>query len=1068
MVGNSSAGAAGVVIIAALHATIMAPHQITGVAAAAAVAEETTPGDHESRDGRRRLRQREQRPEDDSQLRLPRPRPRRVEEKKRRAAKLKNILLEPNSDDHGGSPQSFSREEYLYQYQQSMLPLLYEDEDEQNHNDGQRSDTSEECSQRQWHPDPASVNKNNGVLACTNSLDYPSSWDQNSNVYETVMFDSSEDCCSILIDGFGNELLKGECSVVDDCAASSSSSQTSIENDVIHESEVSSTALDATINALQQHHHHQQLKQQQHQQQQQQLQRSLSGCSPHGWHAEMATNNRDGCSNDDVYPVEWTSDSMKPMMFFSSYRACCDTFFAGRTCKEYACGKEGAPEPPAPSPPGGGSNSKCAWHADMKHQDGCSNDDNYPSDWLQDQMRVHMFHASHQDCCKAIFVGRAASCKKYDLGCTKVVEVGKVTKQPTPPPTPPPIDPNCVIPGWHAEMSTGLRDGCANDDNFPSDWLQSGLKQSMFFPTSKACCDQFFANKPCKVYQRGCRIDASLLEECDVPNYHPDKKKGNTYVGCTNDAEYPKEWVGRRNWEFASAMECCKKFHDGNGRCPVREGCTDRVSYLDITKAPTKRPTKHPTNTPTKRPTAEPTNKPTSSPTTSAPTVREPKFYIVHGVGTCANDKVVPPPFYITTFYADMPTCCHFSWANDKCIAEYHAAEGITSPPVGTPTLAPSPIPSTEIPVPDTVVEISTYGSLRIEYLEVSSRDSGGRSKLKDALTATLYSVMVSSPMVHSNLAVMLSSYGGQSFPSSADRTLIGEVHQKRYYGEFENDEANQRNVPSSKSVTNRRLSVAQTLQFEMIIPARCNERCQTARGHTGMVAFNEIKSHFEEYVTGGVLSSSLTAMGISYGLLTEESEHPYVVSGTLSYRFGSVSSATWTPTFYPTVALPTVSPTMDPTENPTEEVILTLSPSSAPDTGEPTAIPTAACSMLRWHYGGEGICTNNPNYPRLWDLRPDIGARFLYASLEECCAANSPEGCFVSDTCEVASTSSITYCDARSMMYHPTTPSKRTCTNSKEYPAAWDHNDGFLFVSPQDCCAAYYSGECYIKNVCY
>ena len=61
-------------------------------------------------------------------------------------------------------------------------------------------------------------------------------------------------------------------------------------------------------------------------------------------------------------------------------------------------------------------------------------------------------------------------------------------------------------------------------------------------------------------------------------------------------------------------------------------------------------------------------------------------------------------------------------------------------------------------------------------------------------------------------------------------------------------------------------------------------------------------------------------------------------------------------------------------------------------------------------------------------------------------------------------------YCDLKELKYHPTSPSERTCTNSEEYPPAWDGMDGtFMFDDPVDCCTKYYpTGMCLIKSICY
>ena len=78
---------------------------------------------------------------------------------------------------------------------------------------------------------------------------------------------------------------------------------------------------------------------------------------------------------------------------------------------------------------------------------------------------------------------------------------------------------------------------------------------------------------------------------------------------------------------------------------------------------------------------------------------------------------------------------------------------------------------------------------------------------------------------------------------------------------------------------------------------------------------------------------------------------------------------------------------------------------------------------------------------------------------------------CIVSDTCfDYHLLKPTSYCDLKELKYHPTTPSERTCTNSEEYPPAWNGMDGtFMFDDPVDCCTKYYpTGMCLIKSICY
>lgn len=45
---------------------------------------------------------------------------------------------------------------------------------------------------------------------------------------------------------------------------------------------------------------------------------------------------------------------------------------------------------------------------------------------------------------------------------------------------------------------------------------------------------------------------------------------------------------------FGSARACCTKYHMNNV-CEYKDGCTGKISSMEITKAPTSQPTKRPT-----------------------------------------------------------------------------------------------------------------------------------------------------------------------------------------------------------------------------------------------------------------------------------------------------------------------------------------------------------------------------------------------------------------------------------------------------------------------------------------
>lgn len=125
--------------------------------------------------------------------------------------------------------------------------------------------------------------------------------------------------------------------------------------------------------------------------------------------------------------------------------------------------------------------SSCmGWHVDMSNQNGCTDDSNYPAQWVEDdELRRLMFHPTKEACCNRMFP--IADCKIYETGCfvapppapvsapllpiipqqPTIVSYSSfssngVNKSPGLDPVSPPFatidsteNENCISPGWH-------------------------------------------------------------------------------------------------------------------------------------------------------------------------------------------------------------------------------------------------------------------------------------------------------------------------------------------------------------------------------------------------------------------------------------------------------------------------------------------------------------------------------------------------------------------------------------------------------------------------------------------
>ena len=129
----------------------------------------------------------------------------------------------------------------------------------------------------------------------------------------------------------------------------------------------------------------------------------------------------------------------------------------------------------------------------------------------------------------------------------------------------------------------------------------------MFFPTHEQCCQIFFKGFPnCIKYDEGCTIEGTSTNNNDgngngdgngggicEDEWHPDVI---TKTGCTNDpTDYPQEWKTNNDnmYFFSTINECCAIYHF-SGVCPVRDACTNTITNIDITNAPTNKPTSAP------------------------------------------------------------------------------------------------------------------------------------------------------------------------------------------------------------------------------------------------------------------------------------------------------------------------------------------------------------------------------------------------------------------------------------------------------------------------------------------
>ena len=129
---------------------------------------------------------------------------------------------------------------------------------------------------------------------------------------------------------------------------------------------------------------------------------------------------------------------------------------------------------------------------------GCSNDSNFPKEWLRDDFRSHMLHPTPLDCCNAFLAGK--QCKAYESGCVysaATCEGGK----------------------WHPDALT--RTGCSNDEP-PESWDDAKLATVMY-DSAADCCQVYHSGGTCAVRHK-CKTGVEYLTVTARPTEVPTRR----------------------------------------------------------------------------------------------------------------------------------------------------------------------------------------------------------------------------------------------------------------------------------------------------------------------------------------------------------------------------------------------------------------------------------------------------------------------------------------------------------------------------------------------------------------
>jgi hypothetical protein len=419
--------------------------------------------------------------------------------------------------------------------------------------------------------------------------------------------------------------------------------------------------------------------------------------------------------------------------------------------------------------------------------------------------------------------------------------------------------------------------------------------------------------------------------------------------------------------------------------------------------------------------TATPSLVPSASPSTNAPSrAPVPYYYALINTGSCylVNEYI---PAGAMGEYSSYDKCCKetawsASWIVQNCLASKPAGSIDYSP------LEEELVNDSEVLPSYKIIDITTFGSIAIAFNSFKPPDynSPWWPKIHDAFIVSIKASMFRSSNCHEDININVWSIAGRSFR-----------RRRRALNQQE-----------------RRESVDFSVQFEMIIPTKCDDSCQSSNGYLGQGVFGTLDSHFRSDIASGLFSESLQSEGFALDIL----------AGELSYRTAVYSSKTWMP-----------SPS--PSSSPTTEAPVTPFPSYSPTTEAPSPAPSS-CEDRLFHPNPDfTMCINDDNYI----------ANYL-GSLKECCedVFGSDTPCVFEDICITSSptdapiTPSPSYAPTscnEGLYWHPSLGFDM-CTNAESgYPLFWstfENFDEYFHQSLEECCMAVFgTDKCQYDDVC-
>jgi len=445
-----------------------------------------------------------------------------------------------------------------------------------------------------WHESRESL------FTCTNDGNYPELWNDPSK-QKLYLFPSSSECCRTRFNG-------RPCTIFDSCIAPMTTSPTTRMPSEIP------TPQPVTQQPVLFAHDGSKVD---------------PTCYNKEWHVSREPGSQDKCTNDKRYPEAWLHPAIKPYYMFNTTEACCQSNFGTFDCILYDVCLEGTNPPtispttlqPTPNPwptyspsstptlplhATADSTCNARWHVSNEENRGstCTNDDNFPEEWKLPEKRDYFLFGSATKCCEALFpkgrcdlVNICPDGVPTAMPTTPVPTTSKPTKRP---PTRKPTSRPTRNEPWYVDRQIGK---CVQDCTGAN---PCGGKMSQWadaFKSARACCDSMpwvefgaclatpsptvpppppspapktdkptsrptlapITSKPTNAPTHVPTID------CSAYKWHMSIRSGELQT-CTNDEEYPEQWLQNAQMFFHSTSdECCQLKYGGN--CSVRDWC---------------------------------------------------------------------------------------------------------------------------------------------------------------------------------------------------------------------------------------------------------------------------------------------------------------------------------------------------------------------------------------------------------------------------------------------------------------------------------------------------------------